>query len=279
MMWEQQLEIIKEKISKIFSERGESFSQAKAEELLNVSRNKWAAWKRGQRPSADDLEIISRKLGFSPVWLLLGEGEPTGGKPQTEPNPDFTHPADTLRELIAGDLHVSEAEFAAAGGISEQELQDILDRKTDIPAAAIRRWVNRYALNANFLVAQIGHPILTEDEFDEQGPLSWLRRKNGEDAYPEGIEPPKRAGRDETDAADLGPTAERVHRIEQAMLPAEEAAVIAAAINSLRARHGELARIAGVYGATAREGRSQPFPSLHEPASQYGGAGDDTGNN
>ncbi len=43
---------------------------------LDVSIGQAQAWKTGQRPSADALEAMVRKLGLSPRWLLTGEGEP-----------------------------------------------------------------------------------------------------------------------------------------------------------------------------------------------------------
>ena len=73
--WPKQLEKIKKEISTELARQGIRFSQSKAEEYLGVSKNKWAAWKRGQRPNADDLEIIARKLALNPEWLLLGKGE------------------------------------------------------------------------------------------------------------------------------------------------------------------------------------------------------------
>tara|TARA_B100000683_G_scaffold213553_1_gene208509 strand:- start:1541 stop:2341 length:801 start_codon:yes stop_codon:yes gene_type:complete len=87
--WTKQFKIIKEKIDKIFSEHGYTFSHAKAEQYLGVSRNKWSSWKRGQRPNADDLEAIARKLDLNPTWLLLGEGTPEN-ETATEPTKPFT---------------------------------------------------------------------------------------------------------------------------------------------------------------------------------------------
>lgn len=44
--------------------------------FLDVSIGQAQAWKTGQRPSADALEAMVRKLGLSPRWLLTGEGDP-----------------------------------------------------------------------------------------------------------------------------------------------------------------------------------------------------------
>jgi len=68
--WAEQYEIIKDKISS----EGGSPSLKGVADRLGVSRGKVQAWAGGQRPSADDLELIGRELGFSAGWLLFGEG-------------------------------------------------------------------------------------------------------------------------------------------------------------------------------------------------------------
>ncbi|MEZ7197044.1 helix-turn-helix domain-containing protein [Pseudodesulfovibrio karagichevae] len=72
MKWLQQFELIKKEFS---DSQREKATNASIASYFGVSLGKVQAWKRGQRPSADDLEVISRKLGLSPEWLLLGEGE------------------------------------------------------------------------------------------------------------------------------------------------------------------------------------------------------------
>lgn len=76
MDWKQQFEIIWEISKKKLAAQGLNISQAKLESLLEVSTGKAQSWKRGQRPSADDLQTMAVKLGLSPSWLLLGQGEP-----------------------------------------------------------------------------------------------------------------------------------------------------------------------------------------------------------
>lgn len=46
--------------------------------FLGVSSGKGDAWKKGQWPSADDLDTIAARLGFSYRWLVTGEGDPEG---------------------------------------------------------------------------------------------------------------------------------------------------------------------------------------------------------
>lgn len=78
MEWTQQFEIIK---NKFLIQEAKKPSVGNLADFLGVSRGKPQAWGKGQRPSADDLETIARKLGFSPAWLLLGEGEPEPTNP------------------------------------------------------------------------------------------------------------------------------------------------------------------------------------------------------
>ena len=45
--------------------------------FLGISLGKRQAWQeRGQWPSAEDLETLHNKMGFSYRWLVTGEGEP-----------------------------------------------------------------------------------------------------------------------------------------------------------------------------------------------------------
>ncbi len=76
-MYEQKhFEIIKKEISRRLAENGEQWGAVAAAKLLGIGVGKIRAWIKGQRPQSDDLEILARKLNFSPRWLLLGEGAP-----------------------------------------------------------------------------------------------------------------------------------------------------------------------------------------------------------
>lgn len=70
--WLEQYELIKKKIGE---QLGSEPSQYEVASFLGIRRGKVAAWAGGQRPSADDLEIIARTLNLSPKWLLLFEGD------------------------------------------------------------------------------------------------------------------------------------------------------------------------------------------------------------
>lgn len=45
-------------------------------DCLSISMGKRQKWSQGQWPSAEDLETIHDKLGFSYRWLITGEGDP-----------------------------------------------------------------------------------------------------------------------------------------------------------------------------------------------------------
>lgn len=76
--WLDQLEIIRDRISHAMSLPVASVSQQRIADFLGATKGKVRAWEGGQRPSADDLETIARKLSLSAQWLLLREGDPDG---------------------------------------------------------------------------------------------------------------------------------------------------------------------------------------------------------
>lgn len=45
-------------------------------DFLGISAGKRQKWSQGQWPSAEDLETLHDKLGFSYRWLITGEGDP-----------------------------------------------------------------------------------------------------------------------------------------------------------------------------------------------------------
>lgn len=108
--WPNQFEIIRERIARALSIRKAAASQQRMADFLGVTRAKVQAWTGGQRPCADDLETIARKLHLSGHWLLLGEGDPEG---QAQPaTPPIEHPVDPfvtrLQEVIRS-LHEADA--------------------------------------------------------------------------------------------------------------------------------------------------------------------------
>ncbi|NJB66421.1 transcriptional regulator with XRE-family HTH domain [Desulfobaculum xiamenense] len=109
MDWSEQFEFIKDKISGHLAENGTAYSLNRAATYLGVGVGKVRAWAGGQRPSADDLEIIGRRLGLSARWLLYREGEAQarpedvladGGQPAA-PQPDaLVQRMETLDRLL-----------------------------------------------------------------------------------------------------------------------------------------------------------------------------------
>lgn len=97
--WSQQFEIIKDKMAEILSESGQNFSIAKLAAFLDLKKGKVQAWSTGQRPNADDLELIARKLDFSAHWLLLKEGNPFGASVSAEAAPSTTPLTELGKEL------------------------------------------------------------------------------------------------------------------------------------------------------------------------------------
>jgi len=82
------IDIIDKEISERLGISQKDLSDQKIENYLGIKAHRIRAWRGGQRPSADDLETLSRKLGFSPRWLLLGEGSIRETmNPDDEPKP------------------------------------------------------------------------------------------------------------------------------------------------------------------------------------------------
>ena len=66
-------------------------------DFLNISTGKLQEWSKGQWPSAEDLETIHDKLGFSYSWLVTGEGDPFEESFIPYPTPDDTAELMNLR--------------------------------------------------------------------------------------------------------------------------------------------------------------------------------------
>jgi len=119
MTWKKQFDIIWEKAKQALALQGEVISNAKFESLLGVSAGKAQSWKKGQRPSADDLAAIARSLNLSPTWLLLGEG-PCDAVLEAA---DGRIAGDLLFDLVLGRIAPAEADAAKRIGIPLKKLQ------------------------------------------------------------------------------------------------------------------------------------------------------------
>lgn len=70
-------------------------------DFLNISTGKLQKWAKGQWPSAEDLETIHDKLGFSYSWLVTGEGDPFEESFIPYPTPDDTAELANLRHEVS----------------------------------------------------------------------------------------------------------------------------------------------------------------------------------
>ncbi len=179
MDWPQQLEIIERIATETLARQGQKATLANIAELLDVKVPKLQAWKRGQKPGPEDLVRLVVRLGISPAWLLLGAGRPTSEPGPERLVPEYTAIGDTLHDMVA-QLPAALPEVALAGGMTVDELTACMESRALPSALAVARWVHAYRVNANFLLAQVGQPILTEDQYEERGPLTWLRQKRGD---------------------------------------------------------------------------------------------------
>lgn len=193
MDWQQQYEIIKKMLAEKLAQSGSKFTFANAAQLLGVKVPKIQAWAKGQRPTGDDLETLARVLELSADWLLLGYGTPTRSPDSGSRIKEFAEICDTLNE-ISHELPDGLSEIAHAGGISLTELNDIL-RSHALPSSlTVARWIHAYRINANFLLAQVGQPYLTESEYAASGPADSLREYRGDFTSP----PPKKPKRNKS---------------------------------------------------------------------------------
>lgn len=228
MNWPQQFEIIERLLAERLAKSGLKYTLANAGDLLGLKVPKLQAWKRGQRPSADDLELLAVTLGLSPAWLLLGAGLPQGEPGAGALVPEYVPLGDTLRDLLA-QLPDELPQVAQAVGMTPEELRACAGSQALPSALAVARLVHAYRVNANFLLAQVGQPFLTEDQYAERGPLTWLREKRGDFAQP-----------DECPGT-ISLTAARLATVERTML--ESGAAPLDTLRSLRAMlDGEIAK-------------------------------------
>lgn len=96
-------------------------------EFLQISAGKREKWSKGQWPSAEDLEKLHDRLGFSYRWLITGEGDPfeEGG---TLPEADIAKKAEEARirgmeqriRELEKELQESKAELAEADRLNRR---------------------------------------------------------------------------------------------------------------------------------------------------------------
>jgi hypothetical protein len=177
--WREQFEIFEKIISKDLAEQGLKYTVKNAAEYLGVKPHKYQAWKDGQRPVAEDLRMLAQEFEFYPNWLLLGIGEPRQARLDHPFDPKYVEICDTLHELVRA-LPDRIPKIAELGGMTTTDLYNCIHTQAFPPAEAVAKWVIHYRINANFLLAQIGKPFLTEAEFLESGPLDFVRDRRGD---------------------------------------------------------------------------------------------------
>ena len=182
MKWEQRLKIIKQKIKSRLADEGLRDTDVNVAAFLETSTPTYNKWKNNkQMPDVDTFATLATKLNLSANWLLLGIGEPEVATRKSLESCDV-HIADTLRDLVA-QIDRPKEEIAIMGGMYPIDLEMIINRTKKLPAEAVQRWVHGYRINANFLLAQVGQPFLTDDEYADSGPLQWVRERRGDLMY------------------------------------------------------------------------------------------------
>lgn len=179
-MFTEQFSFIEYFAKKKLSERGETYSQKRAAEYLGTTIGKYQAWSKGQYPSIEELQHLSNNFFFNPDWLLLCVGSPIQ-MPMDKPfNKNLVDICDTLSELVR-EIDDPITKIAEIGGMTTQDLYDCIHTQKFPSADSVAKWVLHYKLNANFILAQIGKPFLTEEQFLEHGPLdNIVRRRRGD---------------------------------------------------------------------------------------------------
>lgn len=159
---------------------GIKYSHRTSAEYLGVSQAKYSAWiKSGQRPVADDMRMLCREHEFSANWLLLGAGESLENRKNFPFDSKYVDICDTLHDTVLS-INQPIHEIAAVGGMTTTELYDCIHTQMFPPILALSKWIIAYKMNANFILAQIGQPFLTEEQWHEQGPLDRVRDKRGD---------------------------------------------------------------------------------------------------
>lgn len=179
-MFTEQFSFIEYYAKKKLSERGDVYSQKRAAEFLDTTIGKYQAWSKGQYPSIEELQHLARNFFFNPDWLILGIGSPIQ-MPLDKPfNKNLVEICDTLSELIR-QIDDPITKIAEIGGITTQDLYDCIHTQRFPSVETVAKWVLHYRINANFLLAQVGKPFLTEEQFLERGPLDAIvRQKRGD---------------------------------------------------------------------------------------------------
>jgi phage repressor protein C with HTH and peptisase S24 domain len=77
--WAAQYPVIMKAWKKFAADNQLPMSELQFAKEAGITHGKHQAWKKGQRPSSDDLEKLASVFGLHPDWLLLGMGDPRTG--------------------------------------------------------------------------------------------------------------------------------------------------------------------------------------------------------
>lgn len=188
MDWSQQFDIIEKIIATRLAGQGLKFTLSNAAALLEVKVPKLQAWKKGQRPSADDLQLLAEKLELSPAWLLLGKGTPEAGQ-GTAAAPaigqDFTAEnteghliGDNIWELL-GLLGLDEKGFAKQTKLPLQDVQDILASRRKPTFDELTAMAQRLGISPAWLLIEQPPHFLANDLLSRMEQATGCSRKLG----------------------------------------------------------------------------------------------------
>ncbi|MBI9110014.1 helix-turn-helix domain-containing protein [Maridesulfovibrio ferrireducens] len=137
-------------------------------------------------PKSEILTKVCEEFNINGDWLLTGKG-PVYAESANRTDTPETRFGTALKNLFADSgIQTTLENFAAVGGITVTELNAIMDSQMMPPASALRQWAIKYRVNMNFLIAQMGQPLLTREQYEQDGPLLDMRVQAGEDKYPRG---------------------------------------------------------------------------------------------
>lgn len=98
---------------------------------LNVSQGKMQYWEKGNWPSAEDLEAIHKKMGFSYRWLVTGEGTPFDEAEPPHPSLSVTEPQ-TVTEPRLQELERENAELNVELRGALKEIRQLNEEKREL---------------------------------------------------------------------------------------------------------------------------------------------------
>ncbi|UIJ38560.1 helix-turn-helix domain-containing protein [Desulfobaculum bizertense] len=128
-------------------------------------------------PNAKALAAWVEELGVDANWLLTGTEGGTISRKQLTRQEQLL--CDTFRDML-GDLNQEPETIAQNLGVRPALLKACAQGAAIPPAEMLAQMVLNYRVNGSFMLAQIGRPFLTDEEFREHGPMDWTRIQRGD---------------------------------------------------------------------------------------------------